>query len=352
MEPHRRPYPGRGALLLVVAALTAASCTQSDPPTAKKAPPTTAGLQAIACEATTEEPVLLPDTPDQGTLTDALARPDGQLVAIGDVLWVRPVGETTWSSQARPGGPKDEPQAMTEANGEVWVATRDNSTTDAPARMWRSSDLVTWTETPWRLDGHTGDTTLSALAHDGGRWYALSGAANGRTAELVTSSDGQNWTTAKVPLSPPSAPDDNKLMDLEATAAGASAVGFVVGNPIRPFLADWPTDDEPVTEIINNTDLADVRLWGLATRPDGRVLLAVDRIRRNDDGADVGFTAGVLELTADGQFRVVKILPSTDAYYTATNLVVRGDEVVVFGSMGAERSSLVPVTWTVCLAPA
>ncbi len=350
MESHRRPGRRWGALLLLVAVL-AASCGQSDPPTAEKAPSTTVGLRAIACEATTEDPVRLPDAPDQGTLTDALARPDGQLVAIGDVLWVRPAGETTWTSQARPGGPQDAPQAMTEANGEVWVATRNNSVTDAPSRMWRSSDLVTWTETPWRLDGRTGATTLSALAHDGGRWYALSGAVDGTTAELVTSSDGQNWTRAKVASSPAVAPDDNKLMDLEATAAGASAVGFVIGNPIRPLLADWPTDEPPTTEILNNTDLADVRLWGLTTRPDGRVLLAVDRIRRNDAGADVGFTAGVLELTPDGQFQVVKILPGTDPYYTATDLVVLGDEVVVFGSTGADRSSLVPVTWTLCLAP-
>ncbi|MEQ1786818.1 MAG: hypothetical protein ABL966_07180, partial [Acidimicrobiales bacterium] len=228
----------RGLGVVALGAMVlAAGCSDDDPPTAEE-PTTTSSTASVsgpgACDGASAAPVVLEDAPGQATVVDVVARGSGQVVAVGTSLWIRDPDASAWQSADSPGAPDYLPTAVAEADGEVWLASNDATGEQRPNRSYRSTDLVTWEEVPFVLDGQPVFTTINALVRDGERWLAL--AQDADTARLISSSDGQAWTTVtSVPLQREAA-DAVSLFDLEVVGARPTSVGFTVGSALRPLV--------------------------------------------------------------------------------------------------------------------
>lgn len=348
-----RPHRGVSALLAAMALVTAA-CSQgtstsegTTTTTTTTTVPASAGV--VACLDTTPDPVPLQDNSGATSVVDVVARPSGQVIAVGSSVWIRDPDASTWRTAAAPGGAEQRPVAVVEGDGDVWVVTADASAEGGgPTRLHRSSDLTTWTEVPFLLDGQTTSATINAAARDGDRWLGL--AQDGDSIDLISSSDGQRWETAGSVASPDDEGNAFALFDLEVVDDDPTGVGFTVGNAIRPLLVGWPADGSVTEVIIEDGDLLGVRPWGLAPRSGGRLLLAVDRLEYSSGTQLTGFTAALIERT-NGKLDLLTNLSSPEPYAVPADLVAIGDEVIVVGSTGPAREQLAPVVWTVCLMP-
>ncbi len=338
---------GRGVLArLAVVALAVASCTKDDRPVADAS--SSATIESLACGGSTAEPVMLEGEPGVATVTDVVVRSTGQVVAIGSSMWIRDPDTMTWRSSARPGGPDDAATAGGANDGEVWVVTDDLAAADGPSRLFRSSDLETWVEVPFVLDGATTASAVYALTHDGDGWLAL--AQDADAIRLITSPDGLGWTTTATLASQGEADTAKSLFDLAILDEGPTSVGLTVGGPsLRPLEVVWSDDGSVSERPIDGDDLAGVRLWALTPLADGRVVVAADRVALSGDEA-TGFTPILYERSPTGGLDLLATMPAPAAFAAPADLAeVGGGQTVVVGSIGDSRDTLAPAAWTVCL---
>jgi hypothetical protein len=326
-------------------ALALAGCTDDDPPEA--APTTT--TEPFACAGSSADPVPLDGVAAGGTVVDVVARPTGQLVAVGTSVWIRDPGETEWRSTAKPGGPDDQVTAAAERDDAVWVVTNYFADTEGQSRLFRSSDLETWTEVPFVVEGAPTAWSVQGLVLDGDRWLGLAQADD--QFHLLASPDGEAWTTeASLPLR--SDPETARaLFDLALLDTGPTSVGFSLGGPaLRPLEVGWATDGAPTDRSPEDADLAGVRLWAMAALTDGRAVVAADLVELAPDDTPTGFTPLLYERSEAGALDRLGELPAPSPFAAPADLVEVDDgQVVVVGGIGDSRDTLSPGAWTVCL---
>jgi hypothetical protein len=346
----RHDRRGSRSLMLTVAVLAAlrlTGCSTSDPPPADSG----ATTGRLGCDGSAAAPVPLDGPSGGGTVVDVVARPTGQLVAVGTSVWIRDPTSATWRGTAKPGGPNDVVTAGAERGGEVWVATDDGADLGEPSRLFRSSDLETWSVAPVMVDGAPSTAPLQALTHDGTRWLAL--AQSDAEFSLLSSRDGQDWTTdATLPIRT-DAGTARALFDLAPLDQGPTSVGFDVGgSALRPLEVVWSRDGTTSLHAADGEQLEGVRPWALAPLTDGRTVVAADQIHLGPDEEPTGFTALLYERSGTGGLELLAELPAPAAFAAPSDLVATADgDVVVVGAVGETRDALSPVAWTVCLRP-
>lgn len=338
----------------VAVALVAGGCSSGDDATPVESTTTTTASDGPC--GPDPDPVLLADAPATATIVDVVARPSGDLVAIGatappltPLLWVRDAGGAAWRVGAPPGGAGLAPTAMAEADGEVWVIVNDTTEGGRLPRIFHSTDLVQWDEVPFLLDGAAPTVVVNALQRDGDRWLALT--QDGADNRLVESTDGSSWTT-QTSLQPSTEPDRDSLVlwDLRPTDAAVTSVGFTIGDVLHPLFVTWPPVGDPVEEVLREDVATDLRLWGIAPDVDAELLVA-DRLTRGADGLPTSLTGLVFQRSGDGPLEQVAQLSPATPFVVPADVVIVGDEAVVVGSLGETRQLLTPAVWTVCLRP-